>query len=153
MSGSSRYYAPMFSVVGGGVAVALFGAAVGLFVALASWQPPELAESSAYAYGSLAFSGLAIGGWIGLVVGMILAWHGGIIGSILDRGDAAPLWGVFTGIIGGFTGGPVLGAVLGLGLGHFVAGGLLGTFFGPVAGVVAWEFGYWSADFLRAGRH
>jgi hypothetical protein len=126
------------------------------FVAVGFWPWPEEAGEGFAWVGSAAgmvLSGVVVGGLIGLVVGTSLAWHGGIIGSTVDRGDAAPIYGVLTGIVLGGSFGPVLGGVLGLLLGQLLGGAVFGLILGPIVGIVGWQTAYWMSDFTRGNQH
>ena len=149
MSGSSQYYAPALSTVGGAVIAAAGGATLGVIVALSSWDKPITMESSFFGFLWKLFGGLMVGGVPALFVGGVLGWHGGIFGSTTDRAGSAPLWGIITGGLVGVSLAPVLGAVLGLPFGHLTAGAILGLILGPLTGVLAWEIGFWYADVKR----
>jgi hypothetical protein len=96
----------------------------------------------------------------GLAVGAILGFHGGTLGAAAEtRSLAAPLWGILAGLVVGASLGPVFAAVASVAVGYFLdssayfaLAALFGLFAGPLLGVVAWEAGYWLADFLRATR-
>jgi hypothetical protein len=147
----------MLKGIGAGLVVTTgIGLVAGFLAATALWPwPAELGEGFAYFWNStlVVLTGVAIGGAIGLVVGTALAWHGGIIGSTLDRGDAAPIFGVLTGIVMGGSFGPVLGAVFGLAIGQLAGGAIFGLVLGPIVGIIGWESAYWMADFSRGSHH
>lgn len=153
MSASGNDEAKLKGIVAGTLASLALGLTAGLVAALGFWPwPAEVGESalaSMWNFAGVLTSGLVTGGTIGLLMGASLAWHGGNLGSTLDRGDAAPLFGVLTGIVLAGSLSPLIGGVLGLFFGQLLGGALLGLVLGPLVGITGWEIGYWTADFYR----
>lgn len=153
MSDGGNEAAKMKGIAAGTLASLALGLTAGLVAALGFWPWPADTGNSAFAamlnFAGVLTSGLVTGGAIGLFMGASLAWHGGILGSTLDRGDAAPIYGVLTGIVLAGSLSPLIGGVLGLLFGQLLGGALLGLVLGPLVGITGWEIGYWTADFYR----
>ncbi len=150
MSESSQYYAPALSTLSGAGIAAIGGATIGAIVAISSWSQPVTMQSDFFGFLWKLVGGLLVGGVPALFVGGAMGWHGGIFGSTTDRAGSSPLWGIVTGAVLGASIAPVLGGVVGLFFGHLLGGAVLGLILGPLVAVLAWEAGFWYADFFRA---
>lgn len=141
----------------GTLAALALGLTAGLVAALGFWTwPADVGGSAVGSMGRFAgilASGLVTGGAIGLLMGASLAWHGSGVGATLDRGDAAPIYGILAGIVLGGSLSPLIGGVLGLLFGQLLGGALLGLVLGPLVGIAGWEIGYWTADYYRGMHH
>ena len=144
----SKFYAPLLSVFGGAMAAGLLGGVIGFIVVL-SWNAPESIESDFHRFVWRVFAGVMTGGVGVFPIGVALAWHGGMLGAIVDRAEGAPAWGVITGVVMGASLGPLTCGFFGLLFGNLASGVVLGLVLGPLAGVIAWQTGFWSADYFR----
>ena len=147
----SKFYAPLLSIFGGGLLAGMLGGLIGFLFAL-SWAAPESIGGGFSGFLWRLLAGVVTGGGSGFAVGTILAWHGGMMGSIIDRAEGAPAWGIVTGGMVGVSLGPVGCGALGLLFGNLAGGAALGLLVGPLCGVIAWEAGFWSADYFRGSR-
>lgn len=149
MSDSESPGTPFLSVVGGaviGAGTATLIATMWIFVA---WDAPESITTGFGEFAWRVWSGVLVGGVTGTVLGAILAWHGAIQGATSDRADGVMIWGAVTGFVVGASLGPVFTATFGLALGHLGAATVIGLIIGPVAGIVSWQVGFFSADLFR----
>lgn len=127
----------------GALVPAAISGALGMFTAVAAWDPvPDSAFST-------FFAGICVGAISGGLVAWCMAWHASVVGILSDRPASAMLWGIVPGALFGASLGPIFAAVVGLFFGQLVSAALFGLFFGPLMGVLGWEIGYVVANFLQ----
>ncbi len=131
------------AILAGVAAAALVGGVAGILAAAGGWPRPNWMENNTLIFLYVAMSGLVVGGGTGLVVGLVLAWHGAVVAADGSHPDAAPLWGGITGLLLGLAFGPLFGFVLGLFFHQIPGGTLLGLICGPLLGLLAWQTAYW----------
>lgn len=132
----------LISITLGTVIPAALSAGVGMVAALATWSP---VADSAF---STMFAGICVGAVMGIGVAWFMSWHASVVGILPDRPAAAMIWGVVPGLVFGATLGPLFAGIAGLFFGQLVSAALFGLFFGPIAGVLGWEIGFFASNFL-----
>ena len=131
------------AILAGIAGAALVGGLAGVLASAAGWPRPNWTENSTLLFVYMVLAGLVVGGGTGLIVGLVLAWHGAVVSADNSNPSAAPLWGAFTGLLLGLAFGPLFGFVLGIFFNQMVGGVLLGLVCGPLLGLLAWQAGYW----------
>jgi hypothetical protein len=141
----------LISITAGTLLTAVVAGAVGMFTAATSWPLPAAATVGWTSSFGLAWAGLLIGGVMGLAVAACMSWHGSALGASEARTDLAMVWGIIPGLLFGAALGPVFAGIMGLFFGQLVPSLFLGLYFGPIAGVMGWQIGYFVSNLLHDG--
>lgn len=138
-------------VLGGVLATTALGGLVGILWSAASWPRPVTLDGAA-AFAWMVFAGLVVGGGVGGVLSLVLAWQGAATEANPESPPAAPLWGVATSLVCGLLLGPLAGFVLGLAVSQMAGGAQLGLVCGPLLAILGWQSGYWTPRCLDRWR-
>lgn len=147
MSAGNDDGSSLISIALGTLIPAALSAGVGMFAALATWPP---VVDSAF---STMFAGICVGAVMGFAVAWFMSWHASVVGVLADKPNTAMIWGVVPGLLFGLTLGPIFAAVMGWFFGQLLSAAVFGLFFGPIAGVLGWEIGFFVANFLGQRNH